>query len=217
MTAPPTHADRLVGHAVIDGTDLGLDARRYYRISSYDRMPSFLMTIVGASDLWMFISSTGGLSAGRGHADRAIFPYYTEDKLSEGAEHTGGLTVLRVHAPDGTVTWWRPFDRVRPGDSSRTGASTRTSSGRPWSSRRPGPTSACASAWCGRRARATAWSGRVRSTSLAEETVEVEVLDGLRNLLPAGVTAQTQNELSVLLDAYKRSELDLSPGWASTT
>ncbi|WP_372593839.1 hypothetical protein [Actinotalea sp.] len=212
MTAPTAQTDRVLGHAVIDGSALGLDVRRYYRIAGYDAMPPFLMTMVGASDLWVFLSSTGGLTAGRCDADRAIFPYYTEDKVADGAEHTGGLTELRVQAGDGTPVWWRPFDRVRPGDvvpernlykdvlgttivfeESRRdlGLCVRVV----WqTSRRYGLVRTC------------------QVTSLAQHPVQVEVLDGLQNLLPAGATAQTQNELSVLLDAYKRSELDPATG-----
>ncbi len=40
----------------------------------------------------------------------------------------------------------------------------------------------------------------------------MELLDGLVNLLPAGVSVAVQNELSILLDAYKRSEVDVETG-----
>ncbi len=212
MTAPTAEADRVVGHAVIDGRELGLDARRYYRISAYDQMPPFLMTLVGASDLWVFVSSTGGLTAGRRDAEHALFPYYTEDKVAEGADHTGGLTELRVHRSDGGVTWWRPFDRVRPGDVAPVRSLYKDFLGTTLVFEET-------RADLGLRVRVT-WqtSGRyglVRGcqvSALAGAGVEVEVLDGLRNLLPAGVTSQTQNELSVLLDAYKRTELDPATG-----
>ncbi len=212
MAAPTAHADQKVTHAVIDGGDLGLDARRYYRIDSYDRMPPFLMTVVGASDLWLFLSSSGGLTAGRRDADHALFPYYTEDKVTEGAGHTGGLTELRVHRPDGTVLWWQPFGATRPGDVVPERRLYKDVLGTAVvfeETRRD----------LGLRLR-TVWStsaryGVVRTTqltSLLDEPVDVEVLDGVRNLVPAGVTAQTQNELSVLLDAYKRAELDRGTG-----
>jgi hypothetical protein len=42
--------------------------------------------------------------------------------------------------------------------------------------------------------------------------VQVELLDGVQNILPANVTSTTQNAFSCLLDAYKRSELDLETG-----
>ena len=44
----------------------------------------------------MFISSTGGLTAGRKNSDFALFPYYTDDKITESAETTGSKTVILV-------------------------------------------------------------------------------------------------------------------------
>ena len=53
-------------------------------------------------------------------------------------------------------------------------------------------------------------------TNTASGPVEIDILDGLENLLPYGATTQTQNELSCLLDAYKRAELDTSTGLVCT-
>src|SRR5512136_737282 len=68
----------------------------YYKISNYDTLPPFFMNIVSDADHWLFISSTGGLSAGRRNAESAVFPYYTEDKLAENTENTGSRTIIRV-------------------------------------------------------------------------------------------------------------------------
>ena len=46
---------------------------------------------------------------------------------------------------------------------------------------------------------------------------QVHVLDGFLNLLPSGATQQVQNELSSLLDAYKRAELDRDTGLGMMT
>ena len=43
---------------------------------------------------------------------------------------------------------------------------------------------------------------------------QVEMLDGLQNILPANVTSQVQNVFSCLLDAYKRSEVQQDTGLA---
>ncbi len=43
---------------------------------------------------------------------------------------------------------------------------------------------------------------------------QVELVDGLQNILPANITRTTQNTFSCLLDAYKRSELDPETGLA---
>ena len=47
------------------GTEVTLDGETYYKISAVDRMRPFFMSIVSHSDHWMFLSSNGGLSAGR--------------------------------------------------------------------------------------------------------------------------------------------------------
>ena len=84
------------------------DGRRFYRIAGYDAMPPFFMTLASSADVWLFIASTGGLTAGRVDADRALFPYYTDDKVTESAGRTGGLTLLRVLGRDGSSTTWMP-------------------------------------------------------------------------------------------------------------
>ena len=196
----------------VRGGPVDLDGRRFYRIEAYDQMPPFFMTIVGASDVWLFISSTGGLTAGRVDADRALFPYYTDDKVTESAGRTGGLSVLLVGRGDGTRTHWQPFSELRPGDAAvqRTLYKDALGTTLVFEETRPD---------LGLRLRVT-WQtsarfGVVRScalTSLADESLDVELLDGLVNILPAGAGKKTQNELSVLLDAYKRAELDRATG-----
>ncbi|TFD31541.1 hypothetical protein [Cryobacterium cryoconiti] len=196
----------------VRGGPVDLDGRRFYRIEAYDQMPPFFMTLVGASDVWLFISSTGGLTAGRVDADRALFPYYTDDKVTESAGRTGGLSVLLVRRPDGTSTHWQPFAELRPGDQhvQRTLYKDALGTTLVFEETRPD---------LGLRLRVT-WQtsarfGVVRScalTSLAGDTLDVDLLDGLVNILPAGAGKKTQNELSVLLDAYKRAELDPATG-----
>jgi len=65
------------------GRLLRIEGRDYYRIDDVSEMDPFLMTLVSSSDLWMFVSSTGSLTAGRIDADRALFPYQTDDRLVE--------------------------------------------------------------------------------------------------------------------------------------
>jgi hypothetical protein len=206
--APATHAP----DETVVGRSLDLDGRRFYQISAYDEIPPFFMTLVGASDLWVFISSTGGLTAGRVEAEHALFPYYTEDKVTESAGRTGGLSVLRVTRDDGTVAVWQPFAPTRPGDPvvERTLAKDYLGTTLVFEETRPDLGLRMRVVW-----ETSARYGVVRRcelTSVAESPREVELLDGFVNLLPAGVTVLTQNELSALLDAYKRTEVDAATG-----
>jgi hypothetical protein len=43
--------------------------------------------------------------------------------------------------------------------------------------------------------------------NLTDQPCKVEMLDGLQNILPAGVERKTQNEFSTLVDGYKKTEL----------
>jgi hypothetical protein len=89
-----------------------LDGEPFYQITDAHRMPPFLMSIPSDSDLWMFISSCGGLTAGRVDAAGSLFPYETVDKLHDGHHHTGPITLLRVRLGPATTVLWQPFTTV---------------------------------------------------------------------------------------------------------
>ncbi len=61
----------------ITGDLVRFENESYYKISNSDAMRPFFMSIVSDSNHWMFISSNGGLSAGRKDSQSALFPYYT--------------------------------------------------------------------------------------------------------------------------------------------
>ena len=92
----------------IKGTEISVDGQTYYKISNADQMRPFFMSLVSHSDHWMFISSTGGLSAGRIDSDHALFPYYTDDKITESYEYTGSKTLILVELEDRRILW-EPF------------------------------------------------------------------------------------------------------------
>ena len=59
----------------VEGHQVTLDGEAFYQIANYDRMRPFFMTVVSDADHWLFISSNGGLTAGRRDANLALFPY----------------------------------------------------------------------------------------------------------------------------------------------
>ena len=61
--------------ASVSGGFTKVEGETFYKISNYDKMNPFLISIVSASDHWMYISSNGGLTAGRKNSDNALFPY----------------------------------------------------------------------------------------------------------------------------------------------
>ena len=97
----------------VGGQFVDLAGETYYRIANYDRMRPFLMSIVSDSDIWMFVSSSGGLTAGRKNPDHALFPYYTDDKLHDAQDLTGSKTLVLIDGHQ-TRSLWEPFsDRYR--------------------------------------------------------------------------------------------------------
>ena len=188
------------------------DGRSWYRIADYDRMEAFFMSITNPDNIWLFISSTGGISCGRRSKDSALFPYTTVDKVSENHHNTGSYTAMHVER-GGRHYLWEPLR---------------------WQSRNM--------YHCSRNLYKTVYGDSLLFEEINEDlglklsvlweaspafgihrTVEltnvgregstrVLLLDGLRNILPAGVTALAQTNMSSLLDAYKRSEADAETG-----
>ena len=197
----------------IEGEFVTVQGEMYYRIENYDAMRPFFMSIVSGSNHWLFISSTGGLTAGRVSAEQALFPYYTEDKLSENCENTGAKTILRVTRGERT-SLWEPF-------SSRHQGSYHLQ--RNLYKNIPGTAVIFEEinhdlgltyryAW-----RTSDEYGFIKTSWLInakDQSCRVELLDGIQNLLPAQITSSTQTIFSPLLDAYKRSELDPETGLA---
>ncbi len=183
----------------------------FYRISNYDSMPPFFMSLVSSSNHWMFIASTGGLSAGRINADHALFPYYTVDKLTENNENTGAKAIFLVER-NGKKSLWEPLSACQQGIYEVERSLYKNIPGNVLVfeeiNRSLGLT--YRTAW-----RTGDTFGFVKSSWLINNTstpCSVDVLDGFQNLLPANVTDQSQNTFSPLLDAYKISELDPKTG-----
>ena len=70
----------------VEGSYVEMLGETYFRISHFDQMPPFFMSLVSSADHWLFIASTGGLTAGRINAESALFPYETEDKIAAHSE-----------------------------------------------------------------------------------------------------------------------------------
>ena len=179
----------------------------YYKISNVDEMRPFFMSIVSNSNHWMFLSSNGGLSAGRKNSNNALFPYYTDDKITESAEITGSKTVVQVHTEDKTYLW-EPFSKRYEGVYKISRNLYKNNYGNKvifeeinhdlgvtykyqWNS--------------------SDKFGFVKKSTLVNNTnksIQLTVLDGLQNILPYGVSADLQNASSNLVDAYKKCELE---------
>ena len=179
----------------------------FYCIRGYDRMRPFFMNIVSDTDLWMFISSKGGLSAGRINADHAIFPYYTDDKITDLSEVTGSLSWFKLQRGNGESYMWRPFlDGFGTNKHVERNIYKSIYNNKVIFEERH--------LLYNLRFR-YGWYfsdhfGLVREAELVNESdteISINMLDGVQNILPAGVTEQLQNWRSNLVNAYRKSEL----------
>ncbi len=188
---------------MVTGGLIEIDGIEYYRIDGAEQMEPFLMTVVSDSDLWNFVSSTGALTAGRVDADHALFPYETVDRLHRAAGINGPVTVI-ARTVDGRRRLWRPFGAELNESCTRSIAKSVVGDRLVFEEHHD--------EW-GLDFRAT-WApsnthGWVRTVEVADvggRGAELEVLDGLFDVMPAGVDARTEQTLSNLVDSYKRSE-----------
>ena len=67
----------------VKGDYVTLLGELFYKIQNFDAIEPFFMSLVSSSDHWLFISSTGGLSAGRGSAERGDFSILYVDRITE--------------------------------------------------------------------------------------------------------------------------------------
>ena len=89
----------------IEGKLISFENEKYYKITNSDEMRPFFMSIVSDSNHWMFISSNGGLTAGRKNSEFSLFPYYTDDKITESSDITGSKSIFHVQK-NGTNFLW---------------------------------------------------------------------------------------------------------------
>lgn len=183
----------------------------FYKIHNYGTLAPFFMSIVSSSDQWLFIASTGGLSAGRSSAEQSLFPYYTVDKLTENSENTGNKTILLVTRTNKT-SLWEPFSERQAGiyEVVKNIYKNVTGSVVIFEEINYSLGLTYRYAW-----RTSDPYGFVKTSWIInseESSCQVEIVDGLQNILPANVAMHTQNSLSCLLDAYKRSEVDSETG-----
>jgi hypothetical protein len=183
-----------------------LEGEGYYQIANYDRMRPFFMSIVSGADHWMFISSTGALTAGRRNADLALFPYYTDDKIHDSAEITGSKTIFIVERR-GRSHLWEPFSERYRGIYRLQRNLYKSFWGNKLIFEESNADLGLTFRYGWFNSDRFGWIRRAWLANSGPVTVRVKLLDGLQNLMPCGVSSQFQLEYSTLLDAYKKNEL----------
>ena len=174
-----------------------------YRIEGVDEMDPFLMSVVSSSDLWMFISSRGTLTAGRIDADHAFLPYETDDRIHRAVGTAGPVTVI-VRNIDGRRQVWRPLDTRRDWPIQRSLSKAVLGDRVVFDETNLEWGLTYRATWM--PAPSYGWVRRVELSDKSGAGAHVEILDGLLDVMPAGVDANVEQVRSNLVDAYKRSE-----------
>lgn len=183
----------------------------FFKISGAESLRPFFMTIVSDSNHWMFVSSNGGLSAGRKNSEFALFPYYTDDKITESAEITGSKTMVQIHKKEEIIVW-EPFS-VRNEAQFHTSRNVyKNEFGNKIIFEEINHDLALAFSYEWNNSSEFGFIKKSKIKNLAAGNQNITVLDGLQNILPYGIGSDLQNRVSNLGDAYKRTELDATSG-----
>ncbi|NBC03191.1 MAG: hypothetical protein GVY20_05730, partial [Bacteroidetes bacterium] len=183
----------------------------WFKITNHDKLRPFFMNIVSDSNHWMFISSNGGLTAGRKNPKYALFPYYTVDKLKELSETTGSKTIFQI-SDSNRIQIWEPFSE-RYSDKyeiSRNLYKNRYGNKVLFEEINHDIDLTFRYQW-----NTSNLFGFVRKSELinhSDQDIKISVLDGIQNIMPYGVEPDLQTASSNLADAYKRNELVRTSG-----
>ena len=206
--------DLYLGDSLINSSDLNIEGKEvviknenFYKISNVNKMRPFFMSIVSAYDHWLFISSTGALSAGRKNSNNALFPYYTDDKISESHDVTGSKSIFHVNKNNKEYLW-EPFTKTSDFIYQNERNLYKNLRGNKVIFEEINNDLGLKFSY--------QWTtcdkyGFIKTSSiknLNNEDISISLVDGFQNILPWGLDESIQNNTSNLADAYKRNELD---------
>jgi hypothetical protein len=185
-----------------------VDGKEFYKIANTHLMKPFFMSLVSSSNHWVFIASNGALTAGRKDSSKALFPYYSADKIVDLASSSGTRTIIQIEK-NNRVLNWEPFGKTESAFETTQNIYKNCSGSKVIFEEIN---------FSAKLLFRYSWStsdeyGFVRESmivNLADSSQKVSVLDGLVNVLPAGMDTDFQLRFSNLGDAYKKNELTLN-------
>ena len=183
-----------------------LAGQRYACIRDVDRLEPFFMTIVSDSDAWLFVGSNSPFTAGRVDPDGAMFPYETVDKLLSHPDGAGSFSTFRVSRGGSGPTLWEPW-RMETHAPSITRNLYKHVLGTNVIFEEVNDELGLRFTWS---LSTCAEFGLVRHAvleNIGSGSVQVDYLDGLRMLLPAGVGQEAYSSISYLAVGYMRHEV----------
>ena len=191
---------------MVSGKYINIAGEQFYEIRNYDRMQPFFISLASDTDLWMYLSSTGGLSCGRRSPDFALFPYYTDDKITQNYSYTGSRTLVRLKSDSERSLIWEPFSVNNDAVFDIERRICKSVTGNAIIFEEKNNTVGLLFRYRWQPADRFGWVRTAYIENIAGKPMELELIDGLQNILPSGVNRQTQNVYSTLVDAYKKTE-----------
>jgi hypothetical protein len=203
--------DNITQNKEVKLESVSIDNEAYFKISNSDKMRPFFMSIVSDSNHWMFISSNGGLTAGRKNSEFALFPYYTDDKITESADITGNKSIFKVHKGNEEYMW-EPLAIRSLGRYSTTQNLYKNRYGNKIIFEEINHDLELTFQYQWSSSNKYGFIKKSKLINTSNQSVKVTLLDGIQNILPASIGSDIQNQASNLVDAYKRNELEESTG-----
>ncbi len=195
----------------VSGEFVTFGEERYYAIRNVDAMAPFFISVISSADHWLFVSSTGGLTAGRVSPETALFPYIPVDRVHESFPHTGPKTLLRVKA-DGGQQLWEPFNRECEAHFAVSRHLYKNMLGNKLCFEEVNHDLNLAFRYTWMTSDRFGFLRYCELQNTGGRPMQIDVLDGLQNILPAGTPLLAQTNTSNLVDAYKWTELDEPTG-----
>ncbi|MGB5259239.1 MAG: hypothetical protein WBO34_01815, partial [Gammaproteobacteria bacterium] len=203
----------ITNNDTVSGEFITLRGERYYAIYNVNKIAPFFISLVSNSNHWLFISSTGGLTAGRQSPETALFPYVTVDKIHESTPHTGSKTLLSTTI-DSHRYEWEPFNKEHDGRYATNRNLYKNILGNKLCFEEINHDLELAFRYSWVTSGVYGFARQCELENLGQQELSVELVDGLLNILPAGTPRFAQTNVSTLVDAYKWTEQDEQTGLA---
>ncbi len=200
----------------ISGEFLNIAGERYYVIRNINKMSPLFITVTSDSDHWLFISSYGGLTAGRVSPETALFPYQPVDKIHDSWIHTGTKTLLSI-ITEGHQYIWEPFNIEQENRYAFNRNIYKNILGNRLCFEEINHKLKLAFRYTWSTSDLYGFVRHCELENLGAQSLKINLVDGIQNILPAGTPRFAQTNTSNLVDAYKWTELDVETGLALYT
>lgn len=197
--------------AAVDIKRLKVQGENFFCISNHDEIRPFFMSVVSDSNHWLFIASNGGVSAGRKSAEYALFPYYTADKITESYDTTGSKSIFQI-TQGGETHIWEPFSERQSGLYRISRNLYKNAIGNKIIFEEINHNFALTFRYEWNSSNIYGFIRKASIENTGNQELHINMLDGIQNIMPDGVSSDLQNATSILVDAYKRNELDVESG-----